>query len=90
LRFSQLDATGKFQTQEVVISDLPVEGHHTRTVLFSPDWSYLFVSIGSSCNSCEEEDPRRAAIVRYRPDGSDETIYATGLRNAVGITFARY
>jgi glucose/arabinose dehydrogenase len=34
---------------------------------------------------CEEEDPRRAAIVRYRPDGSGEELYATGLRNAVGF-----
>jgi glucose/arabinose dehydrogenase len=36
---------------------------------------------------CVEDDPRRAAIVRYRPDRSEETVFATGLRNAVGITF---
>ncbi len=34
---------------------------------------------------CEEKDPRRAAILRYRPDGTGEEIYATGLRNAVGF-----
>jgi glucose/arabinose dehydrogenase len=45
----------------------------------------MYVSIGSSCNVCEEEDGRRAAIVRYRPDGSGEEIHATGLRNAVGF-----
>jgi glucose/arabinose dehydrogenase len=56
-------------------------------VLFSPDGSTLFVSIGSSCNVCEEDDPRRAAIVRYNPDGSGEQVFARGLRNAVGIVF---
>jgi hypothetical protein len=45
----------------------------------------MYVSIGSSCNVCEESDPRRAAMVRYRPDGSGEEIYATGLRNSVGF-----
>ena len=86
-RLSQPDAAGIFQLREVIISGLPEGGHSTRTVLFSPDWRYLFVSVGSSCNVCIEDDPRRAAIIRYNPDGSGEQIYARGLRNAVGITF---
>ncbi len=70
---------------ETVVSGLPEGGNHwTRTLRFGPDgWMYL--SIGSSCNVCVEEDPRRAAILRYRPDGSEEQIYATGLRNSVGF-----
>ena len=71
---------------DVIVDDLPSGGHNTRTVLFSPDWSTLYVSVGSSCNVCEEEDSRRAAILRYDPDGSRASIYASGLRNAVGIT----
>jgi glucose/arabinose dehydrogenase len=70
---------------EAVVTGIPAgKTHYTRTVRFGPD-DWLYVSIGSSCNVCEEEDPRRAAIVRYRPDGSGEEIYATGLRNAVGF-----
>lgn len=72
---------------EVVVDGLPSGGHNTRTVLFSPDWEWLYVSVGSSCNVCIEEDSRRATILRYRPDGSEASVYATGLRNAVGITF---
>ena len=87
LRLTEPDGNGVFQSREVIVDGLPEGGHNTRTVLFSPDWANLFVSVGSSCNVCIEQDPRRAAIVRYRPDGSDETIYAEGLRNAVGITF---
>lgn len=87
LRLEDPDGDGLFQEQAAVIGGLPSGGHSTRTVLFSPDWESLFVSIGSSCNTCVEEDPRRAAIVRYDPQGGGEQVYASGLRNAVGITF---
>jgi glucose/arabinose dehydrogenase len=87
VRLNDLDTNGVFQQRETVIDSLPTQGHNTRTVLFSPDGSSMFVSIGSSCNVCDEDDPRRAAIVRYNPDGSGELVYASGLRNAVGITF---
>jgi glucose/arabinose dehydrogenase len=70
---------------ERIVPDLPVGGNHwTRTLRFGSD-GWMYVSIGSSCNVCEESDPRRAAIVRYRPDGSGGEIFATGLRNAVGF-----
>jgi glucose/arabinose dehydrogenase len=87
LRLSQPGEDGTFQQTEVIIDGLPEGGHSTRTVLFSPDYAWLFVSIGSSCNVCQEQDERRAAIMRYRPDGSEGQVYAGGLRNAVGITF---
>lgn len=74
--------TGTF---ERIVTGLPAGGNHwTRTIGVGPD-GWLYVSIGSSCNVCVEEDARRAAIVRYRPDGSGEEVYATGLRNAVGF-----
>ena len=87
LRFPELGGKGSFDPPQVVIDDLPSGGHNTRTVLFSPDYADLFVSIGSSCNICEEDDQRRATIMRYNPDGSGGQVYADGLRNAVGITF---
>jgi glucose/arabinose dehydrogenase len=70
-----------------IVSDLPTGGgHFTRTIGFGPDGA-LYVSVGSSCNVCEERDPRRAAIIRFHPDGSHPEIYATGLRNAVGFAW---
>jgi len=70
---------------ERIVVGLPGEGNHwSRTLRFGPD-GWMYVSIGSSCNVCEEEDARRASIVRYRPDGTDEQIYARGLRNSVGL-----
>lgn len=88
LRLEDAEGDGIYTLAEVVVDDLPPGGnHHTRTVLFGPGGEALFVSVGSSCNACREEDERRAAILRYNPDGIGETLFATGLRNAVGITF---
>jgi glucose/arabinose dehydrogenase len=86
LRFPALDGQEGYGEPQVVIDDLPEGGHNTRSVLFSPDFNDLFVSVGSSCNVCEENDPRRATIMRYNPDGNAGRVYADGLRNAVGIT----
>lgn len=72
---------------EVVVRKLPSGGGHwTRTIAFGPDGK-MYVSVGSSCNACEERDPRRAAILQFNPDGTGERIFARGIRNAVGITF---
>jgi glucose/arabinose dehydrogenase len=70
---------------ERVVTGLPGGGNHwTRSLRFGPD-GWLYVSIGSSCNVCEETDERRASLMRFRPDGSEGEIYATGLRNTVGF-----
>ena len=87
VRLFNPDNEGAFQDRETIIEGLPDGGHTTRTVLFSPDGAYLYVSVGSSCNVCIEDDDRRSTIMRYQPDGSDGMIYTEGLRNAVGITF---
>jgi glucose/arabinose dehydrogenase len=71
---------------EPLVTDLPPGGNHwTRNLRFGPD-GWLYVNVGSSCNVCWEEDPqRRAAMLRFRPDGSGEQTFATGLRNSVGF-----
>ena len=71
----------------IVVRGLPHGAHHwTRSITFGPD-DKLYVGIGSSCDICQERDPRRAAIVRYNADGSGEQLFATGLRNPVGLAF---
>lgn len=61
--------------------------HWTRNVAVSPDGAHVFVSVGSETNVEPEPDPR-AAIVRVRPDGTDPTVFARGLRNPVGLAFS--
>ncbi len=58
--------------------------HLTRTIAFAPNGK-LYVSVGSSCNACEEKESVRAAVLEMNPDGSGSRIFVKGLRNAVGL-----
>jgi glucose/arabinose dehydrogenase len=70
---------------ETVLAGLPVGGNHwTKSIGLGPD-GWLYLSIGSTCNVCLEEEPRRATLARLQLDGSRYETYATGLRNAVGF-----
>lgn len=69
------------------IMDFPTGGEHrTRSIFVSPD-NVLYVSIGSSCNVCRENDERFATIWRVNPDGSNPTLIARGVRNTVFAAF---
>ena len=80
------DPAGPVGDQEVVVADLPMGGHRTRTVAFGPDGK-LYLAVGSSCNICLEQEPIRATVSRANPDRSDLKIFATGMRNPVGLAF---
>jgi glucose/arabinose dehydrogenase len=73
---------------------LPAGGynnHWTRNVIANADGSKLYISVGSASNVGEHgmaEESRRAAILEINPDGTGERIYASGLRNPVGIDWA--
>lgn len=86
VRFRYDQKTSKRLGDAEHILDLPSGGgHFTRTVAFSPDGKKLYVSIGSDGNIEIQKDPRRAAVLVADPDGKNSRIYASGLRNAVGL-----
>jgi glucose/arabinose dehydrogenase len=62
-------------------------GHITRSLAFAPDGRHFYVGIGSSTNLAIEEPPR-ASILEFTADGSQARIFASGLRNPVGMTVA--
>jgi len=73
---------------ERIVTGLPAGGNHwKKTLRFGPD-GLMYVAMGSSCNVCIEEDKRRAALVRYQPDGTGEEIIAEGLRNSAGFDWS--
>ena len=78
---------------EVLIEDIPTGnenvgggGHWTRDLAFSQDGATLFVAVGSRSNvSDDESEERRARILAFDPDGTNERNYAVGIRNPVGL-----
>jgi glucose/arabinose dehydrogenase len=90
-KVGDIKASGAPQT---VVPDLPGGGrlrgggHWSRDVKFSRDGKKMYVSVGSISNDHEgnrSNETRRADILEFNPDGSGERIYATGIRNAVGL-----
>ena len=67
IRLVDSDGDGKADVRQVLIGDYPTGGHSTRTVEVLPD-GRMVVSIGSSCNVCTEDDPRRATVMVYADD----------------------
>ena len=63
------------------------QGHWTRTLRFSPDYSKLYFTVGSGSNVDAGEPKDRAALHRMNPDGSGQEIVAEGMRNIIGLRF---
>ncbi len=81
------DGDMKADVRQALTDEIPGGGGHwTRSVAAGPTGK-VYVSAGSSCNACEEKDERRAAILRFGNNGNGTKIYATGLRNSVGMAF---
>ena len=89
-RDGDLKASGK---PEVLVDDIPSGdesvgggGHWTRDLAFSKDGKTLYVSVGSASNvSDDEKEKRRACILAFDPEGKGERLYASGIRNPVGL-----
>jgi glucose/arabinose dehydrogenase len=88
---SDFGSNGRANVIQTIVEQLPagardLYGHRTRTLLPGPDGK-LYLSIGSACDACEDDNPLRATVARMDPDGSNLEVFATGLRNSVGIAF---
>jgi glucose/arabinose dehydrogenase len=80
-----LKATGM---PETLISDLPPAGdHRTRDVVFTKDGKNMLVAVGSADNVSQSNrsQEHRANVLEYTPEGKFVKIYASGIRNPVGL-----
>jgi glucose/arabinose dehydrogenase len=74
----------KLENERVILDGIPGgDGHSSRTLKRGTD-GFLYLSVGSSCNSCVEDHPWRAALVRFK-EGAAPELFASGLRNTVGF-----
>ncbi len=89
-RLRDLNRDGIYEQRSVFIDNIaegatqPGGGHRTRTLAFDETRRKVYLSIGSLCNVCREEF--RAVVEEYNDDGTGKRIFASGIRNAVGLT----
>lgn len=79
--------SGVADRRRAVITNLPSFGLHQNDSLALGADGYLYMGQGSDCDHCIETDPRSATILRFKPDGTDLSVYARGLRNPYGVAF---
>jgi len=82
---ADMNADGTLSAPRMIISDLPDGGQHpNRTLAVGPD-NLLYISVGSTCNSCPEPNKLNATMVRSNLDGSNKKVFSKGLRNTIGF-----
>lgn len=84
--FQDTNHDGASDTNRVVVSGLPTGRHQNDNLKFGPD-GWLYMGLGSTCDACEEADPRSASILRIQPDTGEVEVFATGLRNPFDLAF---
>lgn len=85
LKRAKLKSDGDIGELELLAGDLPDGGQHgNRTIAFGPD-GMLYITVGSTCNDCNETNKENATILRANPDGTHREIFARGLRNTIGF-----
>jgi glucose/arabinose dehydrogenase len=96
LRFPFKPGQTRIDTPAEILLSLPAgeqvnpwNNHWSRNVIANADGSKLYLTIGAGTNANESgtEHPERAAIWEINPDGTGKRLFATGLRNPVGIDF---
>jgi Raf kinase inhibitor-like YbhB/YbcL family protein len=82
---ADIKSDGTLGEMRTIINDLPDGGQHpNRTLAVGPD-EMLYVTVGSTCNTCNETNPESATVLRATLDGKQRNVYATGLRNTIGF-----
>lgn len=86
LRFDNIESQLDNPPKPVVVNDsFPSDKHHGwKFIRFGPD-GMLYVPVGAPCNVCQRSDKRYASIMRMKPDGSEQELFASGVRNTVGF-----
>jgi len=86
LRYDNIETLLDLPPEPVVVTDaLPDKEHHGWKYLrFGADGK-LYIPVGAPCNICDEKG--FGDIRRMNPDGSGMEVYASGVRNSVGLAF---
>ncbi|HEX4241878.1 MAG TPA: sorbosone dehydrogenase family protein [Steroidobacteraceae bacterium] len=93
LRFPYRAGTTEIKDPPTVVTELPggtINHHWTKSLVASPDGRALYVGVGSNSNAGEnglEVEKERSSVWKIDPATGGHRIYASGLRNPVGLAF---
>ena len=93
LRFPYRQGETHITTPGVKLADLPagaINHHWTKNVIASPDGAHLYVAVGSNSNVAENgmtNEAGRAAILEIDRRTGHTRVFASGLRNPVGLAW---
>jgi glucose/arabinose dehydrogenase len=85
VRYKYTNGDLQAQGEPEKLLDLPTGGHSTRNIVFNRAGTKLYIAVGSQSNNDAGEDCRRAAILEFNPDGTGYRVFASGIRNPVGL-----
>ena len=80
------DGNGVQDQFNIVVPNLPTGLHQNDGMALGTD-GYIYMGLGSTCDVCVEDSPLSASILRFKPDGSDLSVYASGFRNPYDVAF---
>lgn len=85
LKRGKMNPDGSVGKLDTLITNLPDGGQHpNRTIYFGPD-EKLYITVGSTCNDCDDSNQENASILQVQPGTWKRKIYARGLRNTIGM-----
>jgi glucose/arabinose dehydrogenase len=93
VKFPYKEGDTKITASGTKLADLPggpLNHHWTKSLLASPDGSKLYVGVGSNSNVAEngiEKEAERAAILEVDTATGEHRVFASGLRNPVGLAW---
>ena len=76
--------------EEVIPLTRYASGHITRSILFDEEAGKLYLTVGSESNVNRDEPSIRAAVSCFNPDGTGFELFATGIRNPIGLQWYPY
>ncbi|HEV7780741.1 MAG TPA: sorbosone dehydrogenase family protein [Chitinophagaceae bacterium] len=92
MQYDYKDGAASISTPGKKILSLPGGPRHwTRNIIANAAGTKIYIAVGSGSNVAEDgftKEIRRANIIEVNPDGTGERIYASGLRNPVGMDWA--
>ncbi|HYC94034.1 MAG TPA: sorbosone dehydrogenase family protein [Thermoanaerobaculia bacterium] len=92
VRFPYRSGATSISEGALKVADLPagINHHWTKSLVASRDGSKLYVGVGSNSNVAEkgmEIEVNRAAILEIDPSSGSTRLFASGLRNPVGLAW---